>query len=77
MKALEQRHHLEREKDRLKIASLEEYIDTIHAEFNKNKQLMQLLINKVEADQRLIEQANDLRISLTRTLSSKKEERGA
>ena len=77
MKALEQRHHLEREKDRAKIASLEEYIDTIHAEFNKNKQLMQLLINKVEADQRLIEQANDLRISLTRTLSSKKEERGA
>jgi len=34
-----------------------------------------MLINKVEADQRLIEQANDLRISLTQTLTSKKEER--
>jgi hypothetical protein len=66
---------LERDKDKAKIVSLEQYIETIHLEFSKNKQLMQMLINKVEADQRLIEQANDLRISLTQTLTSKKEDR--
>ena len=34
-----------------------------------------MLINKVEADQRLIEQANDLRLSLKRTLTVKVDEK--
>lgn len=50
VKALEQRHQVEREKERAKIRGLEQYIDTIHEEFNRNKQLMQLLVNKVQAD---------------------------
>lgn len=40
VKVLEQRHQIEREKERAKINGLEQYIDTIHEEFNKNKQLM-------------------------------------
>ena len=36
-----------------------------------------MLINKVEADQRLIDQANDLRLSLCSQLSVKKEDKGA
>ena len=61
-------HQRERDQDRAKIASLESYIDQIHAEFARNKMLMQMLIEKVEGDQRLIEQANDLRLSLKQTL---------
>ena len=72
---MEERHKREREQDRIKIASLEAYVEKIHGEFNKNKQLMQMLINKVEADQRLIEQANELRQSMTQTLSTIKEDR--
>ena len=55
VRALEKRHAKEREIDRAKISSLEAYVEKIHAEFTKNKQLMQMLVNKVEADQRLIE----------------------
>ena len=47
---LERKHLKEREKDRAKIANLESYIETIHNEFSKNKCLMYMLINKVEAD---------------------------
>ena len=54
----------EREQDRTRIANLERYIETIHNEFAKNKQLMQMLIDKVEADKHLIEQANELRRTL-------------
>ena len=76
MRALEKRHAKEREIDRAKISSLEAYVEKIHAEFTKNKQLMQMLVNKVEADQRLIEQANDLRMSISQQLSSNKESKG-
>ena len=75
VRAMEQHHAKERDENRTKIASLESHVDTIHAEFIKNKKLLQMLINKVEADQRLIEQANDLRLSLTHSLSANKESR--
>ena len=61
---MQMQHKREREQDQAKIASLEQYIDSIHIEFARNKELMQVLIDKVEADRRLIEQANDLRASL-------------
>lgn len=40
MQAMEQRHLKEREQDKAKIASLEAYVEKIHDEFTKNKQLM-------------------------------------
>ena len=45
----------------------------IHDEFNKNKHLMQMLVNKVEADKGLIEEAHNLRLSLTKSMVSGKE----
>ena len=37
VKAMESNHKKERENDKARIASLEQYIETIHAEFTKNK----------------------------------------
>ena len=47
---MQMQHKMERDQDRAKIASLEQYIETIHVEFARNKKLMQMLIDKVEAD---------------------------
>ena len=50
VKAMESNHKKERENDKARIASLEQYIETIHAEFAKNKQFTQMLVNKIEND---------------------------
>ena len=43
---LEARHQKDREQDHLKIAKLESYIEKIHSEFQKNKELMTMLVAK-------------------------------
>lgn len=70
--AMQMQHQLERDQDRAKIASLEQYIESVHCEFAKNKRLMQMLVDKVEADQKLIEQANDLRLALQHSVKPTK-----
>ena len=72
---LELRHQKEREQDQAKIANLERYIEQIHGEFSKNKELMQMLVAKCETEQNLQTQVNDLRMSLLHTPSVKKDEK--
>ena len=72
---LELRHQKEREQDQAKIANLERYIEQIHGEFSKNKELMQMLVAKCETEQNLQTQVNDLRTALVHTLSVKKDEK--
>ena len=50
---LELRHQKEREQDQAKIANLERYIEQIHGEFSKNKELMQMLVAKCETEKNL------------------------
>ena len=73
---MEARHQKEREQDHLKIAKLESYIEKIHSEFQKNKELMTMLVAKCKTDQILQNQVNDLRMSLQQNLSVKKDEKG-
>ena len=75
VRKLELRHQKEREQDQAKIANLERYIEQIHGEFSKNKELMQMLVAKCETEQNLQTQVNDLRMSLVHTLSVKKDEK--
>jgi len=69
--AMELRHRREREQDQERIASLEAYVAKIHAEFTKNKQLMQMLINKVETDQRFLDQSKEMQLSSSQHNQSK------
>ena len=64
---MEARHQRDREVDMAKIGSLERYIETIHNEFTKNKELMKVLAAKCETDHNLQSQVNDLRLSLQQT----------